>query len=699
MLLPACLKQLFFSRGFIVIYKGIVVATLAVLVSGFFCGAGAVLLPETGQTKCYSGASPWKEIACTGTGQDGEFRKGLPWPSPRFTIIHCNASGPCADQASDCDGSAATDIIRDNLTGLVWPTQATSGRTWHQALTDAAAFQSCGLSDWRLPNINELLSLLNSGAERKDTWLHDQGFSGVGFGDYHSSTTYAANPLSSWTVNIGYGYTGPATRTTPGWVLPVRGPDAPGPAPVWQTGQTTCYNDLGSSVTCTGTGQDGEYRQGAAWPSPRFTVGTGDKANCITDNLTHLMWVKTPADTQAAWLAGLSYANALNLCGYSDWRMPNIVEQRSLINFEEDSTAAWLDTQGFAAVPSGRFWTSTTFLFDPPTEITDATLTDTHDGTVTFVTGTKDTGTHYAWAVRTTAGTVQAVTKGTGSGTITSLPKGISCGADCSESYAFGTVITFTAAAKAGSTFTGWSGGWCTGTGKCTVALDENITVTATFNATPTLTISPRSLNFGALKKDGTSTPRLVTIKNTGTPGSVLTFTDTPDITGTNASEFTADTSACTGPLAKNESCTVSVTYKPASWLSPKSAALNVYTDAPKNGNVTIKLAGTSGPPKIAAAPATLSFGTVSTTADPLIKSIAISNSGISDLVFASPAVTETSFSVLPYVCPSVAKGKNCKISIQFDPASQGVKDCDLTMTSNDPAKSPTKVRLKGTGK
>ncbi|MGH2359940.1 MAG: SBBP repeat-containing protein [bacterium] len=74
------------------------------------------------------------------------------------------------------------------------------------------------------------------------------------------------------------------------------------------------------------------------------------------------------------------------------------------------------------------------------------------------------------------------VTKtGTGSGTVTSSPAGINCGMDCSESYPSGQAVTLTAMADAGSTFNGWSGGGCTGTGPCTVTLVANTTVTASF--------------------------------------------------------------------------------------------------------------------------------------------------------------------------------------------------------------------------
>jgi len=73
---------------------------------------------------------------------------------------------------------------------------------------------------------------------------------------------------------------------------------------------------------------------------------------------------------------------------------------------------------------------------------------------------------------------------GTGSGTVAGSPAGVDCGSDCSESYVHGTVVTLTAAAATGSTFTGWSGD-CTGTGTCVVTLDQARNVTATFTTVP----------------------------------------------------------------------------------------------------------------------------------------------------------------------------------------------------------------------
>jgi hypothetical protein len=74
------------------------------------------------------------------------------------------------------------------------------------------------------------------------------------------------------------------------------------------------------------------------------------------------------------------------------------------------------------------------------------------------------------------------VTKaGTGSGSITSSPAGIDCGSTCSFGFNAGTGVTLTATADAGSTFVGWSGEGCTGTGTCTVNMTQTRKVTATF--------------------------------------------------------------------------------------------------------------------------------------------------------------------------------------------------------------------------
>lgn len=122
------------------------------------------------------------------------------------------------------------------------------------------------------------------------------------------------------------------------------------PADLPKTGQTTSY----------ATRDDGNLQKGFAWPSPRFTVGTVAEVNCVTDNLTGLMWVKSPDSTERKWKQAVDYANNLTLCGYTDWRFPNVNELESLVNVEQVNIASWLNTQGFSNVPAGHYWSSTT---------------------------------------------------------------------------------------------------------------------------------------------------------------------------------------------------------------------------------------------------------------------------------------------------------------------------------------------------
>jgi hypothetical protein len=76
-------------------------------------------------------------------------------------------------------------------------------------------------------------------------------------------------------------------------------------------------------------------------------------------------------------------------------------------------------------------------------------------------------------------------TAGSGNGSVTSDPSGIDCGSTCSHDFGPGTQVTLTAAAAAGSAFTGWSGD-CSGTSTtCQVTMSAARSATATFAASP----------------------------------------------------------------------------------------------------------------------------------------------------------------------------------------------------------------------
>lgn len=127
-----------------------------------------------------------------------------------------------------------------------------------------------------------------------------------------------------------------------------------------QTGQTTQI----------GAGDDGALLKGAAWPASRFTANTDQT---VSDILTGLVWIangNTPAPTGQCgvsgssrnWADALAYVNCLNsnvYLGFTDWRLPTVTELETLPSAGQSDSAAWLNSQGFSAVQTGYYWSST----------------------------------------------------------------------------------------------------------------------------------------------------------------------------------------------------------------------------------------------------------------------------------------------------------------------------------------------------
>ena len=106
------------------------------------------------------------------------------------------------------------------------------------------------------------------------------------------------------------------------------------------TGQTGSWDSAGSPVACGGTGQDGELQRGVSL-SPRF-LDNGD--GTISDDLTGLVWLQDANCFGAStWSDALASANTLadGSCSLTDgsaagdWRLPNIRELQSLIDYNE----------------------------------------------------------------------------------------------------------------------------------------------------------------------------------------------------------------------------------------------------------------------------------------------------------------------------------------------------------------------------
>jgi hypothetical protein len=168
--------------------------------------------PKTGDTYTNSNV----------TGEDGELKKGVDWPSPRFT--------------DNTDGT-----VTDNLTGLIWLENAncpSASRTWSNALSDVTQLNTDGTmnandcgdtsnggshqTDWRLPNVRELQSLIDYGQSFM-ALPSTTPFSGVQAYYYWSSTTFEDHPDYAWLVSLDFGRVDDRVKTDIYYVWPVRG--------------------------------------------------------------------------------------------------------------------------------------------------------------------------------------------------------------------------------------------------------------------------------------------------------------------------------------------------------------------------------------------------------------------------------------------------------------------------------------------
>jgi len=181
--------------------------------------------------------------------------------------------------------------------------------------------------------------------------------------------------------------------------------------------------------------------------------------------------------------------------------------------------------------------------------------------------------------------TLTVTPNGNGTGTVNSVPTGIDCGLDCTEAYDNGTVVTLFAAAAGNSTFTGWSGSGCSGTGTCVVTMSAARSVTATFtlrrftltvtkNGSGTVTSVPSGINCGA---DCTED------YNAGTPVQLTAVPNAKQV-------FTGWSGACSGTgtcdVIMDANTTVTATFE--------LNRLTVVRSGDGNGTVTSNPAGIS---------------------------------------------------------------------------------------------------------
>jgi hypothetical protein len=258
---------------------------------------------------------------------------------------------------------------------------------------------------------------------------------------------------------------------------------------------------------------------------------------------------------------------------------------------------------------------------------------------------------------------------GTGTGTVTSSPSGIYCGSDCSGSYNQGASVTLTATPASGSIFGGWSGGECSGTGSCSITMNSNQTITATFNQQPqhTLTVTKSGTGSGTV----TSSPA-----------------------GINCGDDCSESYSKVQKVKLTAKADASSTF--AGWSGGGCSGTKTCTvtvDAP----VTVTADFVLKIPDISVAQTSIDFGNIK-VGKKGTKTLKIMNNGTGDLSITLSGVEGTDFSIQGSSSVTIKGKKSYTLKVLFTPKSAGLETATLKIESNDSDTPTLDILLSGTG-
>jgi Abnormal spindle-like microcephaly-assoc'd, ASPM-SPD-2-Hydin len=167
-----------------------------------------------------------------------------------------------------------------------------------------------------------------------------------------------------------------------------------------------------------------------------------------------------------------------------------------------------------------------------------------------------------------------------------------------------------------------------------------------------------------------------------------------PTVTGANAGDFTP--TGCTGAVAANGSCAVTVTFTPTA-TGNRSATLNA-------AGQQVSLTGNGTNPSASVSPATISFGNQPVHVISPTQAITLQNTGTAPLTYGSVGVGGANpgdFSVSDTGCAAVgslAPGDTCGITVAFNPTAAGARSAVVSVNDGDPQNGTQTVNVSGTG-
>jgi hypothetical protein len=218
----------------------------------------------------------------------------------------------------------------------------------------------------------------------------------------------------------------------------------------------------------------------------------------------------------------------------------------------------------------------------------------------------------------------------------------------------------------------------------------QTVMLSGTATNSPTLGLSPASVNFGNQAYGTSSAAVAISVTNTG--ASAVTFSNIAVI-GTNSSYFPESTN-CPTSLAVGGGCTIFVSFAPGTAGSFGAAVVltsNAY-GSPQN----ISLSGVGIAPVILSA-TSITFGSVLTGTSKTATAIKLTNEMSVALTGIVISASGAPFTQTNTCGTSLAAGAQCSISVTFAPTTSGTQTGTVSITDSA-ANSPQSIALKGSG-
>lgn len=226
--------------------------------------------------------------------------------------------------------------VTDLVTGLTWQKSGdlngdgkidySDKLTYDQAIAATDTFSLAGYGDWRLPTIKELYSLIMFSGKDPSGWsgtdtnlltpFIDTTYFVFGYGDtnageriidaqYVSATTYVSTTMNGDATVFGVNFGDGRIKGYP-------------------------YGLVGGTYKKFYV----KYVRGNSNYGVNKLSDNGD--GTITDTATGLMWQQEDSKSGLNWqeaLAWVEQKNSENYLGYSDWRLPNVKELESIVDY------------------------------------------------------------------------------------------------------------------------------------------------------------------------------------------------------------------------------------------------------------------------------------------------------------------------------------------------------------------------------